>query len=110
MNYLPSENNPLLEHLHSLFSMVFTIIINKPMIKQSPEELKEKFNTSYFNIELLIQLFPKINCRYIRIQYTAKYCMQSCDGGHTPSLMPQVIKLYTASKRNSSNNIYQHFS
>ena len=57
MNYLPSENNPLLEHLHSLFSMVFTIIINKPMIKQSPEELKEKFNTSYFNIELLISSF-----------------------------------------------------
>ena len=80
------------------------------MIKQSPEELKKKFNTSYFNIELLIQLFPKINCRYSRIQYTAKHNMQSCDGGHKPSLMPQVIKLYTASKRNSSNNVCQHFS
>lgn len=80
------------------------------MIKQSPEELKKKFNTSYFNTELLIQLFPKINCKYSRIQYTAKHNMQSCDGGHKPSLMPQVIKLYTASKRNSSNNVCQHFS
>lgn len=73
MNYLSWYDNPLSKHLHFLFTMNAFYFhhcshddlrkkkkwVSQKLIKQGLEELKEKFNTAYIDIELLIQTLSK---------------------------------------------------